>query len=134
MTFSHVGIAVPADSPMYALLALLGVPTSDTTVPKEKLAVRLGHVGAHEGRIELLRPVDPDSTIGRFLAKHGPGLHHVCLAVGSGELPALCTKLRDHGYRLIFEQCELGAEGTPVNFVHPKSTGGILVEFQERPA
>ncbi len=132
ITFSHVGIAVSKGSPLRALLGLLEVPTHDTTVPRESLAVTMVPLGARSARLELLETENPDSTVGRFLARHGPGIHHVCLGVPHGALDAICERLRANGYRLLLEKNELGAEGAFVNFVHPKSTGGVLLELQEQ--
>lgn len=132
ITLSHVGIAIGKNSPLSALLKLLELPSTHTTVPREHLAVEMVELSAPHARLELLDTDNPQSTVGKFLSKHGPGLHHVCLGVPPGSLDELCARLRAHGYRLLLEKNELGAEGTPVNFVHPKSTGGILLELQEQ--
>lgn len=133
ITLSHVGIAVTKNSPLRALLQLLDLPAYETQVPRESLAVTMVSVAAPLARLELLDTDNPDSTVGRFLARHGPGIHHVCLGVPAGSLDSTCARLRSHGYRLLLEKNELGAEGTLVNFVHPKSTGGVLLELQEQP-
>jgi methylmalonyl-CoA epimerase len=79
-------------------------------------------------RIELLEPVDPDSVIGRFLAKRGEGLHHVALRVP--DLYAAVERLRTAGARLLNEP-QTGAGGHRYVFVHPSSTGGVLLELIE---
>ncbi len=134
ITLSHVGIAIGKNSPLSALFKLLGLPSTRTTVPREHLAVEMVELAAPQARLELLDTDVAQSTVGKFLSKHGPGLHHVCLGVPHGALDEICARLRANGYRLLLEQNELGAEGTQVNFVHPKSTGGLLLELQEQAA
>jgi len=133
VTLSHVGIAVGKDSPLAGVLRLLGLSSTRATVPSEHLQVELVDVSAPLARIELLETDDPASTVGKFLSSHGPGIHHLCLGVPAGELSQLCAMLRANGHRVLFEVNRIGAEGTPVNFIHPKSTGGVLLELQEQP-
>ncbi|HEY5294957.1 MAG TPA: VOC family protein, partial [Gaiellaceae bacterium] len=78
-------------------------------------------------RIELLAALGPDTPVGRFLAKRGPGLHHVAFEVT--DLPAELARLRSAGTQLIDEQPRRGLFGLQVAFVHPDATGGVLAEF-----
>ena len=94
------------------------------TVAQEKVNVAMLPVG--EPRIELLEPTDPDSVIGKFLDKRGEGLHHVALKVP--DLNASVEKLRASGARLLNEP-RTGAGGHLYVFVHPSSTGGVLLEL-----
>jgi methylmalonyl-CoA/ethylmalonyl-CoA epimerase len=84
---------------------------------------------AGESLIELLEADQPDSPIGKFLERRGPGIHHICFAVD--DLEGTLQKCRDAGIRLIDDQPRLGAEGKRIAFLHPSSTGGILVELSE---
>jgi methylmalonyl-CoA/ethylmalonyl-CoA epimerase len=79
------------------------------------------------GDVELLGSSDPASPIGTYLAKHGPGIHHVCLRVR--DLAAVLARARAAGYTLIDEQPRAGADGRRIAFLHPKSTAGILIEL-----
>lgn len=79
--------------------------------------------------VELLEPRSPDSPIARFLAKRGPGIHHVCYEVT--DLDAALQRCRDQGYRLVDETPRTGAHGRRIAFIHPKSTAGILIELTE---
>jgi methylmalonyl-CoA/ethylmalonyl-CoA epimerase len=79
------------------------------------------------GRLELLQPLAEDTPVGRFLAKRGPGLHHVAFAVD--DLAAELDRLRAEGAQLIDETPRLGLFGLEVAFVHPEATGGVLAEF-----
>jgi methylmalonyl-CoA epimerase len=79
--------------------------------------------------IELLQPTAPDTPVGRFLAKRGPGIHHICYRVP--DLDAALRACRAAGYRLIDEVPRTGAAGRRIAFVHPKSTAGILLELTD---
>ncbi len=82
-----------------------------------------------DGYLQLLTPTSDDSTVKRFLDRHGPGLHHVAFAVPS--LEDALARLREEGIRLIDEEPRPGGGGHLVAFVHPKATGGVLVELVE---
>lgn len=80
-----------------------------------------------ESEVELLQPTDPESPIARFLARRGPGIHHVCYRVP--DLDAALAGARAAGYRLVDESPRVGAGGCRIAFLHPKSTAGILIEL-----
>ncbi len=82
-----------------------------------------------ESDVELLQPLSPDGPIAKFLAKRGPGIHHVCYRVA--DLDRALDRCRAAGYRLIDEAPRVGAGGRRIAFIHPKSTTGILVELSE---
>jgi methylmalonyl-CoA/ethylmalonyl-CoA epimerase len=102
-------------------LPLLGIED----VPSEK--VRVAMLGAGSARIELLEPSAPDSPISAFLEKRGPGLHHVALTVR--DVRAASDAVVAHGCPLIGAAARPGAHHTLVSFLHPKGTGGVLVEL-----
>jgi methylmalonyl-CoA/ethylmalonyl-CoA epimerase len=123
----HVGVAV---DDLEAALALyrdtLGMPlVHRETVTEQGVEAALLDVG--ESHIELLSPLGPDTPVGRFLARKGPGLHHVAYRVDSVE-DALAA-LSKAGMRLIDEQPRTGIRNSRVAFVHPSSTGGVLTEI-----
>ncbi len=80
-----------------------------------------------ESHVELLRPLQPDSAVGRFLASRGPGLHHVAYRVA--DIAATLDALRDRGLQLIDETPRPGIRDSRVAFVHPRSAGGVLTEI-----
>jgi methylmalonyl-CoA/ethylmalonyl-CoA epimerase len=80
-----------------------------------------------ENHVELLRPLGDDTPVGRFLAKRGPGLHHVAYQVG--DVDATLSELRDRGLRLIDETPRTGIRGSRVAFLHPAASGGVLTEI-----
>lgn len=125
----HLGVAVRSIS--HALLLYrdaLGMEVAhETVVEAEK--VKAAMLPAGDARIELLEPTEEDSVVGRFLAKHGEGLHHVAVEVA--DLDAAVARLRAQGARLIDAEPRIGAEGYRYVFVHPASAGGVLLELVE---
>ncbi len=124
---AHIGIAVPAlDAilPLYRdVLGMPEVPLDDAD------GARIAGVAAGESLVELLEAKETDSPIGKFLAKRGAGIHHVCFAVD--DLDGTLDRCRNAGLRLIDQVPRIGAEGKRIAFVHPESTGGVLVELTE---
>jgi methylmalonyl-CoA epimerase len=124
-TLHHVGIAVPSLAEARALYERLeGVPGS----PVEELpdqGVRVLFIGS----VELLEPLGADTPVGRFLARRGPGIHHVAWAVT--DLAGTLRTLESDGMELIDREPRMGAGGHYVAFLHPRSTGGTLVELVE---
>ena len=92
---------------------------------------RVGMFPVGESRIELVTPMSDDSPIARHLAKRGPGIHHICMEVD--DLRAEMARLKAAGLRFTAEEPTPGAHGSLVAFVHPKSTGGVLLELNEFP-
>lgn len=126
----HVGIAVRSlEVALPVWSALLGSePAGREEIPAE--GVRVAFFGEGAGRVELLEPIGPETAVGRFLDRHGPGVHHVCLAVDDVEEAA--RRAADRGLELLDPGVRRGAGGHRVAFFHPRSTGGVLVELSER--
>jgi len=124
---AHIGIAVRAlgDSlPFYR--DVLGLPT----VPLEDAdGASIVGLAAGDALVELLEAATPDSPVGRFVERRGPGIHHICFVVD--DLDAALDRCRASGIRLIDEAPRMGAEGKRIAFLHPASTGGVLVELTE---
>ena len=83
-----------------------------------------------EGHVELLKPLDPDTAVGKFLASRGPGLHHV--AYQTPDIDVALEQVKAAGLKLIDETPRIGIRGSRVAFLHPKATGGVLTEIVER--
>ena len=130
-SIDHLGIAVKSLAQARKFYENLGLEIhGEETVESEKVRVAMVVVG--ESRIELLEPTSDDSTIAKFLAKRGEGMHHLALHVNN--LQAAVDKLKASGARLINEDIRVGAGGHLYVFVHPQSTGGVLLELvQEQP-
>jgi methylmalonyl-CoA/ethylmalonyl-CoA epimerase len=82
-----------------------------------------------QSSIQLLAPLTPESTIATFLAKKGPGIQQMAYRVT--DIDAVCASLRERGVRLLYDTPKIGTAGSRVNFIHPKSSGGVLVELVE---
>ena len=124
----HLGIAVKSLNAAKAIYETLGLNISpEETVEHEQVRVVMVPVG--ETRLELLEATSEDSVIAKFIAKRGEGLHHVCLKVS--DLPASVERLKRDGVRLVSEEIKTGAGGHKYVFVHPASTGGVLLELVE---
>lgn len=128
IVIDHLGIAVKSVQAAKSLYENLGLkPSAEETVEGEQVHVAMIPVG--ESRIELLEPTAETSTVAKFLAKRGEGLHHVCLRVP--DLKAAVDRLKQDGVRLVSEEIKVGAGGHRYVFVHPSSTGGVLMELVE---
>jgi methylmalonyl-CoA epimerase len=125
----HVGVAVEdLDAALALYERALGMPLAHReTVSEQGVEAVLLDVG--ENHVELLRPLGPDTPVGKFLAKKGPGLHHVAYQVA--DIDAVLASLKDAGLRLIDEAPRVGIRNSRVAFVHPASTGGVLTEIVE---
>jgi methylmalonyl-CoA epimerase len=126
--FDHLGIAVKTLAAAKSIYEKLGLAISDEeTVPAEK--VRLVMVPVGDTRLELLEPTSNDSVIAKFIEKRGEGLHHICLRVP--DLAAAVEKLKADNVRLVSDEIKIGAGGHRYIFIHPSSTGGVLLELVE---
>jgi methylmalonyl-CoA/ethylmalonyl-CoA epimerase len=123
----HLGIAVPdVDAAVLVYSDLFGA-TLERRESLEEQGVLAASLLVGPSRIELLEPLGEDTPVGRFLAKRGPGMHHVAFEVA--DVAAELARLRKHDVQLIDEQPRRGLFGLQVAFVHPEATGGVLAEF-----
>jgi methylmalonyl-CoA/ethylmalonyl-CoA epimerase len=124
---AHIGVAVTALDqilPFYRdILQLPEVPLDDAD------GARIAGLAAGESLVELLEAQHADSPIGKFVAKRGPGIHHICFNVD--DLDGTLARAKAAGVRLIDETPRLGAEGKRIAFLHPASTAGVLIELSE---
>lgn len=133
---NHIGIAINDLPQMTKLFGLLNLkinhsePVPEQAVTTHFLPLPLPTPGK-TSNLELLVPLTADGTIAKFLKKKGPGIHHLAFSVEKGELEPLTVRLRSEGFRLLYEQSEPGAHQMRVNFIHPASAGGILIELME---
>ena len=124
---AHVGIAVEslaATLPFFRdVLGLTEVPLADSD------GARIAAVRTGDSLIEFLEPVAADTPIGKYITRRGAGIHHICIAVP--DMDATLARCRAAGVQLIDETPRMGAEGKRIAFLHPRSTGGVLVELSE---
>lgn len=124
---AHIGVAVESiDSALAFYRDVLGMVPGP---PEEADGARIVSLDFGGPAVELLEPRSPDSPIARFLARRGPGIHHVCYRVP--DLDRALASCRAAGYRLVDERPRTGAGGHRIAFIHPKSTAGILIELTE---
>lgn len=131
MEVDHLGIAVASlDEALPVWGPIAGARTTEPElVPTQRVRVAFLEVdGTH---LELLEPTDPDSPVGKFLRERGGGLHHIAFRVP--DVTRQLQELEAAGYRLIDRAARPGARGRRVGFVHPRSVGGVLVEYVEGP-
>jgi methylmalonyl-CoA epimerase len=129
MELDHIGIATESLQAGKAFYEALGLKLDHTeTVTSEK--VKVGFFGLNNKcNIELLEPTSTDSTVAKFLEKRGPGIHHICLRVKN--IRETIKKLKASGVQMIHAEPIKGAHDCEVAFLHPKSTGGVLIELSQ---
>jgi len=126
-TIAHIGVAVERiDEALGFYRDVLGIAPHP---PDQADGARIVSLPFGGSEVELLEPATPDGPIARFLARRGPGIHHVCYRVP--DLDQALDRCRAAGYRLIDECPRIGAGGRRIAFVHPKATAGILLELTE---
>lgn len=126
---SHIAVVVPdLDAALNFWVDVLGLKL-DHAEHVVNQGVDVAFLPAGESDIELLEPVDPESGVARYLQKRGPGMHHICFEVD--DIEATLARLKAAGVPLIDEEPAIGTGGKKIAFVHPKGTGGVLVELYE---
>lgn len=124
---AHIGVAVPdLDVALAFYRDVLGLVPHP---PETADGATIVSLPFGESEVELLCPATPESPVARFLAKRGPGIHHICYRVS--DLDAAMERCRRAGYQLVDETPRQGAAGRRIAFIHPKSTAGILLELTE---
>jgi methylmalonyl-CoA/ethylmalonyl-CoA epimerase len=125
----HIGIAVERlEDAMGFYQTTLGIPLAEIEeVADQKVRTAIFPTG--EGRVELLEPTSPESPIAKFIAKRGPGIHHMAIRVA--DIKAKLAELEAQGVQLIDREPRVGAGGHLIAFIHPKATGGVLLELTQ---
>jgi methylmalonyl-CoA epimerase len=127
-TIDHLGIAVKSLAAAKSIYQKLGLEVStEETVDAEQVKLVMVPVG--ESRLELLEPTSENSAIAKFISKRGEGLHHISMRVS--DLAGTVDRLKKEGVRLVSDEIKIGASGHRYIFVHPSSTGGVLLELVE---
>ena len=127
----HLGIAVNSidESAPFWKHVLNISHRSTETVEQEAVTTDIYDTG--KGKVELLESLNPDSLIQKFIEKRGPGIHHVCFEVD--DIKSAINELKENNIIVLNDEPTIGAEGYKIVFIHPKSTGGVLVELAEKP-
>ena len=129
MKIHHVGIAVPDLEAAIEMYTTLFGAELVKRASNEKDGLAAAFLRAGEAEVELLQPLREDTPVGKFLAKRGPGLHHIAVAVP--DIDSAIARARTDGLEMIDQEPRVGLHGTRIAFVHPKSVGGVLTEFVE---
>lgn len=125
----HIAVAVPnLEEAVQFYESALGLRLICIETVAEQ-GVRVAKLDVGNTHIELLEPLSPDTPVGKFLASRGAGLHHICLGVEN--IGEDLEKLKEKSVRLIDNEAKIGAEGAKIAFVHPKATGGVLMELSQ---
>ncbi len=125
----HIGIAIEnLDQAIETYTILLSQEPLEIEIIKDQ-KVRAAIFETGQSRVELLEGIEPDSPISKFIAKRGPGIHHICFGVENLELEL--KRLKESGTQLIDETPRIGAGGSLVAFIHPRSSSGILIELKQ---
>jgi len=127
-TLDHIGIAVKSieGAKIYKALGL----NVDHVENVKTQGVKTAFLSVGDSNIELLEPLSPESTVAKFIEKHGEGIHHICFRVDN--IDEHLTRLKKEGYRLINDAPVPGAQGARVAFLHPSSGNGVLIELSEK--
>ncbi len=126
----HIGIAVPSIEEALPLFRdILGLAYEGDDLVEEQ-GVRVAFLRAGQVMIELLEPTGPDTPVGKFLSRRGPGIHHV--AMRTGDIHAARERVAGAGVRLLSDAPRDGAHGKLISFMHPKDTLGVLLELTQR--
>ena len=127
----HVAIVVESIEDSLSIWESLGLEIKSIhDVPEQESQVAFLSVGDSE--IELVEPTNDSSGIARYLVKHGPGLHHICIEIE--DIKTTLANLLEQGFRLINTEPQTGKDGSKYAFIHPESTNGVLVELYEIPS
>ncbi len=131
IALDHIAIAVPDLQPaIRRFVEDFGIPLAGTEdVPTEQTSTAFLPISGT--RIELITPMNGVGPVAKSLEKRGPGIHHLCFR--TDDIVADMARLKERGYRFLSEAPKPGAHGTKVAFIHPRSTGGVLIELAEHP-
>jgi len=125
----HIAVAVRnLEESLSFYEAQFGLPNLGVEIVEEQ-GVRVAKLDLGNTHLELLEPLADDTPVGRFLTQRGPGIHHIC--IGVKDVCAELQALKGHGARLIDDKPKIGAGGAQIAFLHPKSTGGVLIELSQ---
>lgn len=129
---NHIGIAVSALPELKKLFSLLNLQvTHSEDVLDQGVRTHFIPLSAEGASLEFLEPIDLNSPVSHFIQKRGPGIHHLSFLVEDGTLNQMCERLRSEGYRMIYDHPKVGAHQMRINFIHPSSAGGMLIELME---
>lgn len=129
--FDHAAVATREPAKLKRVLGIIGLDDAGSeNVASQGVLTHFLKPESSQPAVEILEVTDPQGVVAKFLDKKGPGIHHLSFLVTN--LKALMAELRAQGVRLVYDDAKPGAHHTRVNFIHPESTGGILIEISEK--
>jgi len=133
VSLNHIGIATEAGgTALERLFKLLGIGRGPSEqVAEQGVNVHFFNLAGEPPHLELLEVMDPAGSVAKFIEKRGPGIHHLSFQVESGKLDSLCETLKKEGYRFTYDAPKRGAQNMRINFIHPATAGGVLIELME---
>lgn len=136
VSLNHIGIAMESgNQQLEKLFKLLGIHRGTSeSVPEQGVNVHFFNLMGEPPHLELLEVQDPEGSVAKFIQKRGPGIHHLSFSVESGKLDSLIRDLKQEGYRFTYPEPRLGAQNMRINFIHPGTAGGVLIELMESQA
>ena len=133
VTLNHIGIATEAgNQQLEKLFNILGINRGiSENVPEQGVNVHFFSPTGEAPHLELLEVKDPEGSVSKFIQKRGPGIHHLSFLVEAGKLDALIEQLKKEGFRFTYPETKTGAQNMRINFIHPATAGGVLIELME---
>jgi methylmalonyl-CoA/ethylmalonyl-CoA epimerase len=133
VTLNHIGIATATgNTQLEKLFRILGITRGiSEPVAEQGVNVHFFNLEGTPPHLELLEVQDPEGTVAGFIKKRGAGIHHLSFLVETGKLDELCARLKTEGYKFTYEQPKKGAQNMRINFIHPTTAGGVLIELME---
>jgi len=130
---NHIGIATElGNTQLDKLFCLLGITRGiSEKVPDQGVNVQFFNLSGTAPHLELLEVQDPEGSVSKFIKKRGAGIHHLSFSVQTGKLDSLIETLKTEGYRFTYPAPKLGAQNMRINFIHPATAGGVLIELME---
>ncbi len=133
VSLNHIGIATErGNTRLETLFRILNIRQAESEAVEEQgVNVHFFELQGEPPHLELLEVMDPEGAVAKFIAKRGPGVHHLSFQVESGGLDPLCETLKKEGFRFIYDSPRRGARNMRIHFIHPATAGGVLVELME---
>jgi methylmalonyl-CoA/ethylmalonyl-CoA epimerase len=133
ISLNHIGIATAAgNSQLDKLFSILGITRGiSERVAEQGVNVHFFNLDGTPPHLELLEVEDPKGTVAKFIEKRGAGIHHLSFLLDKGELDSTCAKLIAEGFKFTYDAPKRGAQNMRINFIHPATAGGVLIELME---
>jgi methylmalonyl-CoA/ethylmalonyl-CoA epimerase len=133
ISLNHIGIATATgNTQLQKLFSILGITRGETeAVPEQGVKVHFFNLEGTPPHLELLEVEDPEGTVSKFIQKRGAGIHHLSFLLDPGTLDSVSAKLKTEGFKFTYEAPKRGAQNMRINFIHPATAGGVLIELME---